>query len=129
MKKTNDALFKNVPDKDYCHLFNNGEPDGAKIVDFLKYKKYDIATATGIPVKSIRYDNKMPSELKQRFREWAIALNLVTEFFEGDAEKTALWFNMPNTLLGGMSPKDMIRVGRFKKLLKFIQSSLEDNTR
>jgi len=121
-------LYSNIP-KDHLHLFHKGvEPNAEKIVKLLGYKKHDIAAATNVPFNSIRYDNKMPTELKQRFIEWAIALNLVTQFFE-DPEKTILWFNMPNTLLGGMSPKDMIRVGRFKKLLKFIQSSLDENIR
>jgi len=121
-------FYNNIPD-DRLHLFSKGgEPDGKKIVSLLDYKKHDIATATNIPSNSIRYDNKMSAELKQHLREWAIALNLVTQFF-GDEEKTILWFNMPNTLLGDISPKDMIRIGRFKRLFKFIQSSLDENVR
>ena len=121
-------LYSNIPE-DHLHLFFNGEePDAKKIVNFLDYKKHDIAAATNIPIKFIRYDSKMPAELKQCLREWALVLNLVNQFFD-DVEKTILWFNMPNTLLGSMSPKDMIRVGRFKKLLKFIQSSLDENVR
>lgn len=95
-------------------------------VKIIILKKQDIATAANMSIQSIRYDDKMPMELKQRLCEWAIALNLVNQFF-GDAEKTMLWFNMPNTLLGGLSPKDMIRIDRFKKLLKFIQTSLDEN--
>lgn len=70
----------------------------------------------------------MPNELKERITEWAIALNLVAGFFK-DEKKTVLWFSMPNPLLGGMSPRDMIRVGRFKKLLKFIHNDLDENQR
>ncbi len=120
------SLFRTVPEKDYFDLFSDGEPDAKKVVDLLKYKKEDISVAANIPLESIRYDQKMPAELKERITEWATALNLVAGFFH-DGEKTVLWFTMPNPLLGGMSPRDMIRVGRFKKLLKFIHNALGEN--
>ena len=70
----------------------------------------------------------MPSDLRERLVEWATAINLVGSYFN-DANKTMLWFQISNPQLGGMSPRDMIRVGRFKKLLKFIQTALDENTR
>ncbi len=121
-------LFRTVPDKDYFHLFNHGEPNAEKVISLLKYEKKDISAATDIPLASVRYDAKMPKELKERFTEWATALNLVASFFK-DEDKTILWFSMPNSLLGGLSPRDMIRVGRFKKLLKFIHTAIEENKR
>lgn len=128
MAATRPPLFRTIPDKDYCHLFTDGMPDGEKVVKFLKYKKEDVSVAANIPIASVRYDNKMPAVLKERLTEWATALNLVAGFFN-DSEKTILWFCMPNPLLGGMSPSNMIRVGRFKKLLNFIQTSLDENQR
>ncbi len=122
------SLFRSVPNKDYFHFFEKGEPDGKKIVDFLKYKKEDVSVATDVPVKSIRYDEKMPADLKERIVEWATAINLVGSFFN-DHHKTMLWFQVPNPLLGDLSPRDMIRVGRFKKLLNFIQTALDENLR
>lgn len=124
------SLFRTVPAKDYLHLFNNnGVPIGEKVVELLKYKKADVSVAANVPVASVRYEpSKMPAELKERLTEWATALNLVAGFFN-DNQKTVLWFCMPNPLLGGMSPRDMIRVGRFKKLLNFIQSALDENQR
>ncbi len=123
------SLFRTVPEKDHLHLFNKGVPDGEKVVKLLNYKKADVSVAANVPVASIRYEpKKMPTELKERLTEWATALNLVAGFFK-DNDKTILWFCMPNPLLGGMSPRDMIRVGRFKKLLNFIQSALDENQR
>jgi len=123
------ALFRTIPRKDYFHLFNKGGiPDGEKVVKLLKYKKEDVSVATNIPTASVRFDNKMPVELRERLTEWATALNLVAGFFN-DQDKTVLWFCMPNPLLGGMSPSNMIRVGRFKKLLNFIQTALDENQR
>ncbi len=123
------ALFRTVPAKDYLNLFNKGVPDGERVVELLKYKKADVSVAANVPIASVRYEpNKMPIELRERLTEWATALNLVAGFFH-DNEKTILWFCMPNPLLGDMSPRDMIRVGRFKKLLNFIQSALDENQR
>jgi len=52
--------------------------------------------------------------------------NLVAEFFDGDPVKTALWFRTPNPMLGDMSPRDMIRYGRYKRLQKFILEAREE---
>jgi len=123
------ALFSTVPEKDYLGFFQGSEVKSANVIDFLKYKKEDVSVAANIPPTSVRYDEKMPSELKERLIEWATAINLVSGFFQGDRDKTMLWFSMPNPLLGEMSPRDMIRIGRFKKLLKFIQTAISENQR
>jgi hypothetical protein len=120
-------LFSSVPEKDHLNLFKKGsKPNGEKIAEILEFKKKDVAQATDIPLASIRYDDKMPAALIERLREWAIALNLVAEYF-GDQQKTILWFDVPNPLLGNISPRDMIKLGRFKKLRDFIQTALDEN--
>lgn len=127
MNMSQPLLFRTIPEKDYLHVFNEGIVDGQRVVDLLNYKKADVSTATNVPISSIRYEpQKMPIELKERLTEWATALNLVYAFFK-DKDKTILWFSIPNPLLGDMAPRDMIRVGRFKKLLNFIQTALLEN--
>ena len=129
MMNAQPALFNSVPKNDYLNLFHDGKVDGQKVVKFLNYKKQDVSVATNVPVSSIRYDaHKIPAELEERLREWAIALNLVEGFFK-DRHKTMLWFSTPNPLLGSMTPRDMIRLGRFKKLLNFVQTALAENQR
>jgi hypothetical protein len=54
-------------------------------------------------------------------------IKLVATHFNGDKRKTALWFKMENPSLGGISPRDMIRYGRLKKLKLFIKNRLEGN--
>lgn len=126
------SLFRNVPDRDYLSLFPSGslsgQPDYARIVQLLDLKKRDVARAAHLPVHSVRYDARVPSELADRMREWAVALNLVAQFF-GDPTKAILWFKTPNPMLGDVAPRDMIRVGRFKKLYKFILTALDENKR
>ena len=59
--------------------------------------------------------------------EGAKLFDLVFEFFGGDTIKTTSWFMACNPMLGNVSPNDMIRCGRYKKLLKFILTSLLEN--
>jgi hypothetical protein len=49
----------------------------------------------------------------------------VLDFFRGDHRKAWVWFNEANSLLGGQKPIDMIRKGRSKKLMAFIDGQLQ----
>ncbi len=122
------SLFNSVPPRDHFGLLNNGNPDWKKIVRILDLKKAEVSNASNTAFGNVRYDEKMPDELRERLTEWATAINLVGCFFNDD-EKTLLWFRVPNPALGGMSPRDMIRIGRFRKLLRFIQTALSENQR
>ena len=69
---------------------------------------------------SVRYDQEIPRKVRDRLEEIASIINMVAEVFEGDPAKTALWFKTSNPMLGDVSPRDMIRLGRYDKLRKFI---------
>jgi len=121
------ALFETVPKEDYLSLFSSGGTDYERVVDLLDFRKKDVARASNVALHSVRYDPpKMPRELQDRIQEWAVALNLVAQFFR-DEQKTVLWFKTPNPLLGDIAPRDMIRIGRFKKLRQFILQALSEN--
>ena len=120
------TLFNNIASTDFMHLYKGNQLNVKKVVELLNYQNSDVSTAVDVGVKSVRYDEKMPAVIRERATEWATALNLVGEFFQ-DANKTILWFRTPNPQLANMTPRDMIRVGRFKKLLKFIQTALSEN--
>lgn len=51
----------------------------------------------------------------------------VGSFFEFDVDKTALWFETDNVLLGNIKPIEMIVIGRAEKLLLFVDTQLEGN--
>jgi hypothetical protein len=51
----------------------------------------------------------------------------VTEFFSGDETKCQLWFAADNPMLGGISPLQMIRMGRLNRLGLFIDESISGN--
>ena len=127
MPTLTEDIFATVPKRDYLSFFEDEKPQYNRIVDFLEFKKEDISKATEVPLSSVRYDNKIPQELHERIREWAILLNLVAGHFKGDANKTALWFTIPNPLLGNITPRDMIRFGRYKKLFQFIINAVAEN--
>jgi uncharacterized protein (DUF2384 family) len=121
------ALFDTVPQQDFLSLFSPSGTDYNKVVRLLDFKKKDVARASNVAIHSVRYDPpRMPKELEDRINEWAVALNLVAQFFR-DEQKTVLWFKTPNPLLGDVTPRDMIRIGRFKKLRRFIQNALSEN--
>ena len=55
------------------------------------------------------------------------AIDLVIECFNGDVNKTYIWFDTPNPLLGNISPMQMIREGRSDRVHKFILNALAGN--
>ena len=120
------TLFDTVPQQDYLELYKGNKPQYDTIVQFLHFKKEDISKATGLSQNSVRYDDKMPPELKERINEWATLFNLVAGFFKGNAEKTHQWFVTLNPLLGNVAPRDMIRFRRYKKLLKYVMNALAE---
>jgi hypothetical protein len=121
------ALFATIPKDDPLSLFpGGGDPDYQRVVKLLDFRKKDVAKASQISIQSVRYDYKMPRELEDRVREWAVALSLVAQYFKNE-HKTVLWFKTANPLLGNITPRDMIRIGRFKKLSRFIQNALSEN--
>lgn len=127
MPTLTEDIFATVPKKDYLSFFEDDKPNYKKIVNFLDFKQEDISKAADVPLSSVRYDDKIPRELHERIREWAILLNLVAGHFKGNTHKTTLWFTIPNPLLGNVTPRDMIRFGRCRKLFKFIINALTEN--
>jgi hypothetical protein len=126
MPQTATRLFDNVARQDHLHFTRpSGEIDYKGVAAFLDFDKKDLSRIADVKQASVRFDEKIPGDLAQRLKEIANILNLVAEIFEGDAEKTALWFQTPNYHLGEISPRNMIRAGRYKRLLKFIQEARE----
>jgi hypothetical protein len=119
-------LFATVPTKDHLSLFVGSKAQGEKVVNFYGFKKAEISQAADVPIGSVRYD-RMPRELEERIKEWALLANLVAGFFKGDATKTSLWFTTRNPMLGGVEPRTMIRFGRTDKLRRFVLNALAEN--
>jgi hypothetical protein len=59
--------------------------------------------------------------------ELTVLCEQVVGFFDGDVNRAALWFRLPNPLLGDVSPRDMIRYGRYARLQEVVTAALAEN--
>ena len=122
-RTTGFSLFDSVP-RDYFH-FGEGPAFQPKIVsDVLGLKKEDVSKLASVSQRSVRYDEAIPEQVRERLQEIAMTANMVAKFFDGDTDKTVLWFKARNPLLGDISPKEMIRLGRYERLRKFIVNAV-----
>ena len=122
-------LFENVASKDYLGFKGkDNKTDYAKVADFMDFGNSDLSKIAGVSKSSVRFDDKMPKELRDRIDEIANICLWVAEYFK-DTHKTTLWFKAVNPHLGGISPRDMIRLGRYKKLMQFVVDALGRNKR
>jgi hypothetical protein len=121
------SLFSSIPPTKASPFFEGAAPVGPQIVKFLDFKRKDVARSAKVSEAAVRYEQDRMSEV---LRAWLIevgtAIALVDNFFK-DTDKTELWFRTPNPLLGNITPIDMIRMGRQRKLLTVIQASLSEN--
>lgn len=110
---------------DLLHFYWNGRPNYKRVVDLVKLNKADLGRLSGIAKSSVSFGSRIPDPVAERLREIANIANLVAEFFNGDVQKVGLWFEMANPSLGNVSPRNMIRSGRHKRLLNFVLSARE----
>lgn len=122
------ALFSNVRRSDPLDFWTKRGPDYKRIAEFLNLDTGELSRLSGVSRKSVRLDARIPRDLRARLDEIANICTLVAEYFDGDAQRTALWFTTKNPMLGETSPRDMIRAGRAGKLLKFIVEARNANT-
>jgi hypothetical protein len=66
-----------------------------------------------------------PEFTKEMIAEVESTFYHVEKFFDSDVVKTILWFNTKNPMLGDIAPMDLIRLGKYEKLNKFVTSSLD----
>ncbi|MHB8474574.1 MAG: hypothetical protein ACYDC8_17360 [Gammaproteobacteria bacterium] len=126
MASTTSTLFNTIPD-DMLGFWANQTLQPREVVEFLDFQKADVAKVANVPVKSVRYDERIPKVVVEHLEQIAIICGLVAEFFAADAHKTALWFRTKNPMLGNLSPRDMIRYGRMEKLRQIVQDARAAN--
>ncbi len=86
----------------------------------------DLSRVAQVSKSSVRFDERIPPLLKERMEQIANCCQKIADHFDGNAQKTSLWFMTPNPMLGNISPRDMIRYGRFTKLQRFIVGALSE---
>jgi hypothetical protein len=114
------SIVNHIAREDLLHLYRDGHPNYKRIAELAKLSKTDLGKISGVAKSSVRFDAHIPEPVAERLREIANIANLVAEFFAGDAQKVGLWFEIANPMLGNISPRDMIRIGRYKRLLNFV---------
>jgi hypothetical protein len=119
------APFDSVP-PDLMGFGLGSSFDAKSVQSFLSLKEEDVSRIADVSPKSVRFDDAMPVPIRERLQEIANTINLVARFFGGDADKTGTWFKTRNPLLGDISPRDMICLGRFQRLRKFIWLAMGD---
>ena len=119
------SIVSHIANQDLLHLYRDGHPDYKRIADLTKLSKADLSKISQVAKSSVRFDAHIPEPVAARLREIANIANLVAEFFAGDAQKVGLWFEIANPMLGNVSPRDMIRIGRYKRLLNFVIDARE----
>jgi predicted nucleotidyltransferase len=127
MSSARTALFRTVPEKDYLGFWAGHLLRAEKVVDFLEFKKIDVAQIAGVSLASVRFDQKIPKQVRDHLMVVGALCELVAQHFRGDVVKTTLWFKTANPLLGNVSPREMIRLGRYDKLRRFVMEALEEN--
>ncbi len=121
--RTDFDLFGTVP-PDALH-FGHGTSFQPRLVQqMLNLNKEDVSRIADVSVKSVRYDDAIPEQVRERFEEIASVMNMVAVVFDGDVDKTVTWFKVRNPMLGDVSPRDMIRLGRYERLRKFIVQAM-----
>lgn len=113
------GLFDTVPED--LLKFGHGQSfDAKKAAQFLSLKRSDVGRIAAVAEASVRWDANIPDAVRIRLEEIAATINLVAKQFGGDPEKTVAWFHARNPLLGDVSPREMIRLGRYDRLRRFI---------
>lgn len=121
------GLFETVPED----VFNFGHGSAftpKKVPEVLGLKKEDVSHLASVSIRSVRYDDAIPEQVRERLEEVGNTMNMVARAFDGDVEKTVAWFRTRNPLLGDVSPRDMIRLGRYERLRKFIINAMNERS-
>ena len=120
-------LFDTIPQD--ALLFGRGPAFQPKLVaDWLGLDKGELSRIASVSRSSVRYDAAAPRALIERLEEIANIANMVAQIFDDDGAKTALWFRTKNPMLGDVSPRDMVRLGRHDRLRKFIVRAVADQS-
>ena len=122
-------IFNTVPKNDVFGFYNNkGKIQYKEVANILNFNRKEISKAARVAVSSVRYEeNKIPDKMKD-FLIRMVWLLHVTHKHLKDKNKVIQWIESPNPICGGFSPKDMICMGQYKKLVRIVSSYVEGNT-
>lgn len=121
-------IFNTVPNKDVFGFYDKGKIKYKRVADTLNFNRKEISKATRVAISSVRYEkNKIPDNMIEFLTAMTWLLNTTYEHLK-NKDKVILWLNTPNPICGGFSPKDMICMGQYKKLIKIVSSYITGDT-
>lgn len=118
-------LFDTVPD-DLLAFGQGSDFQPRKVADWLNLDNSEVSKLSSVSTSSVRYDDHIPKAVLTRLEEIADICNMVAGIFDGDVVKAARWFRARNPMLGDMTPRDMIRLGRYARLRKYIVNAISE---
>lgn len=121
------SLYQSVSSSDPLSFWANHGVDYSAVAKFLDFDKHALSKIGGVSEASVRLDRKIPRQLADRLQQIANICAKVAKHFDGDPRKTALWFQTQNPILGYVTPRDMIRLGRYERLLRFVLEAEQEN--
>lgn len=121
------TLFNSISTSDPLDFKSSKGFDYKSVSHFLDFDKNDLSKIAGVSEATVRLDKKIPRQLALRLDQIANICSLVAEFFDGDPQRTQLWFHTANPMLGYVRPRDMIRLGRYERLLRYVQEARAEN--
>jgi hypothetical protein len=127
LAKSGVDLFSSTVPPDFLNFGYGTSFQPKKVQEVLALKKQDVSRIASISEQSVRYDEHIPREMLDRFEEIASTMNMVARQFDGDVQKTVMWFKARNPLLGDVSPRDMIRLGKYERLRRHIINAMMSN--
>ena len=92
------GLFDAVP-HDFMQFGQGMAFEPRKVPNLLGLKNEDIARLAAVSASSVRFDEAMPQQMRDRLEEIADTINMVAGLFNGDINKTAAWFKARNPML------------------------------
>ena len=119
-------IFNTAPKHDVFGLYNTKRAINYKqVVRTFNFTKKEVSKATRTQVHSVSYENnKIPEEIKEFLSNMIWLLQTTYEHLQ-DKNKVIQWLDSPNPICGGYSPKEMIRLGQYKKLINIVSSYAE----
>lgn len=101
--------------------------DYSRVADVVGLTNDDLSRVAQVAKSRVCFGNHIPPALKERRVQILHCFLQVAEHFDGNGQKASLWFKTTNPMLGGISPRDMIRFGRLSKLQRLILGALLEN--
>jgi len=120
------AVFNTVAQEDYLGFYEGDEFHAKRVVDFLNLDKAIVSKISDVAKGSVRFDSRIPKPVYEHLLQIGNVCLLVAKQMDGNAEKTRLWFDVPNPMLGGVTPRTMIRAGRYKKLYQLLLMAIDE---